>query len=309
MKYIRPGLLLCLALVFIFTLGCGRDEQYPYIALHIPEKQQNIKQNSKDKAKVLKIGMSTGMGYENGILNNESFTQAFSAATGLESQVTLRNSLSEINNLLAFGVVDVAITYATAYLWDKHNYHLEALAISRPPADGASENLIIMPVKSSVRSLYDLQGKTFAMTDPLSSAGGMYVYYLLNEINERPETFFKNFFYTANYEHTVDAVVTGMVEGAAVRNHTLTKMAKQDPALMQKLKIVGKSPPVEELVVIVRAEMNKDLKHKIQEAVLTMADDPDQENVLHALHIGGFRPVTGQDFIADAKIVKKVMHR
>lgn len=289
-------------LIAFSALGCGSQENYPHIDFNVPESVYNDYVKVKEGS-VLRVGMW-------GVLREPlyvEFANILGGFTDREGRVVLRRTLSEVNNQLAFGSVEVILTPATSYLWDKESYGLEAIAIGEPVNNEPSRSLIIVPYSSNAKSIADLKGKTFAMSDPLNNEGCAYLTYLLESEKEKPDTFFKNYFYTGDYKYTVEAVASGMVDGAMIENHALSRIASNDLTLAKKYKIIYTSPPMDGLVLVVRSNLDNRLKDKLQESVLKMGANPSGRQLLKDLGVSRFRKVKSGDFDTTSKIVNKVL--
>lgn len=303
----RKLCLLSLLIVFI-AAGCSEPDQYPYIDLSKPAKAAVALPDVQPKKEILKVGMITEMGAGNQ-LNYERFMESLAPYINRQVEIEWRRSYAELNNMLAFGSVDIALMPATSYLTDKDSYHFDAIAIGQPSGEETVNSLIIVPSSSRANDLSDLKGKTFAMMDPLSNASGMYLYFLLRQRGEMPDTFFKNYFFTYNSEDTIEAVASGMVDGAVVKNLTLSKLAQDNPLLRQKVRVIYTSPPLEDLVVVARCGLAAGLKQRFEQALFSAQNRPEGQEMLKKAELKQFRQVNNRDFVSTSRIVEKVIHR
>jgi len=102
---------------------------------------------------------------------------------------------------------------------------------------------LITSKASKINNFLDLQNKAFAFSDPLSNSGYFYPAYLLAKINQTPETFFSKFIFTYSHDNSLQAVLDGIVDGAAVDSLIYDYELSLNPNLIYKIKIIKKSPP------------------------------------------------------------------
>ncbi len=116
-------LLIYLMLVLLVMSGCGLQDQSAYIDLNRPEKITPTGAMTSPAAPVLNIGLT-------GIVKTSAhnhLAQALEELTRYKIKIIQRRTYTEINNLMAFGSVDAALTTANAYIFDKEHFHLEAV--------------------------------------------------------------------------------------------------------------------------------------------------------------------------------------
>jgi len=150
---------------------------------------------------------------------------------------------------------------------------------------------IITAAQAPIREIEGLRGKVFAFTDSLSNTGYLAPRYLLLKRNETVEGFFRKTIFTHSHDRSVEAVVKGLVDGAAVDSLVYDALAEAEPQLIAQLRIIDKSPPFGIPPVVVPKELSSNLKLQIQGILLAMHDDPEGREILRRLKIDRFIPV------------------
>lgn len=202
-----------------------------------------------------------------------------------------RATYAEINELVRTGQADVAFVCGGAFVEGEREGYLELLAA--PVVDGAMlyQSLLIVPAASPVQDLEGLRGRRFAFTDPLSNSGRLYIEYLLATRGEAPESFFGATIFTYSHDNSIQAVANGVVDGAAVDSLVYSALQEQDPTLMERVRVIHRSPPFGIPPVVIHPELDPQLKRALQRALLDLATDQNAAQILNRLGVDGFAAV------------------
>ena len=213
-----------------------------------------------------------------------------------------RRTYSEVNDLLRSGEVDVAFVCTSSYLIGKDQFGLELLVA--PQVDGESTNQakLIVPIDSTATKIEDLKGKVFAFTDPTSFTGRVYPTYLLHEIGETPEGFFKRTFFTYSHDDAIQAVADGLADGASVDSLVLAFAFKRQPALADQLYVIHASPRFGMPPVVVSPDTRPQLRAELESILLNMHTEPAGLLALQALDYDRFVNVSSEDYISASEI-------
>jgi phosphonate transport system substrate-binding protein len=207
-----------------------------------------------------------------------------------------RRTYSEVNDLVRRGEVDIAFVCTSSYLVGSKEFGMQLLAAPQVDGNVNYHALIIVPADSSARSMAGLRGKIFAFTDPISFSGRVYPTYLLHQMGEKAETFFSHTFFTYSHDDAIQAVATGMADGASVDNLVYDFALKRDPTLSARIRVIYTSPPFGMPPVVVSPDIRPQLRAQLNEALLNMHLDPDGRTALQALDYERFVQVSKDDY-------------
>jgi len=211
-------------------------------------------------------------------------------AENLQTRVNFieKDSYGEVNALLEEGRIDVAFVCGGPYIDGRDRFGLELLVA--PQVDGKSvyHSYIIVHKDSDIESFEQLKGKTFVFADPMSNSGKAYPAYLLKQMGETPETFFKEFFYSYAHDTSIRAVSAGMVDAGAVDSLVWNYMDRSGSVATKNTKIIKISPPFGIPPVVVRPTLQKDVKEKIKKLLLDMHQQAKGNAVLRKMLIDKF---------------------
>ncbi len=216
------------------------------------------------------------------------FIEYLSQRTGMNIVLKQRRKYAEINTLLKTGKAKFAYTCTGAYLSGRKEFGLEVLAVPVVNDRTTYNSYVIVKNESDYQKFWQLRGKVFAFTDPLSLSGKIYPAYLLETMHTTADEFFKKTFYTSSHQKSIESVAYGLADGAAVDSLIFDDMKRlHDPAI-EKVKIIRVSPPYGIPPVVVSPDTDKSLKQKMLSTLLKMKDDPEGMEILKKLNINKF---------------------
>ncbi len=207
---------------------------------------------------------------------------------GLIPELLPRSSYAEVNSMVRHHLADVAFVCSYAFVEGERDFGMEALAI--PVIGGRTEYFsnIVVRRESDAESLMDLRGKRFASADILSASGWLYPKSWLARQHEDPSSFFGEHLFVGGHDRSIQAVVEGYVDGAAVDSLVLDQLMAQRPELASQLKVIQRSPPFGMPPIVVSPDLAGDLKAHLLAAFLSMHESASGKRALKPLGIDRF---------------------
>ena len=199
-----------------------------------------------------------------------------------------RNTYAEVNNDLKTKNIDVAFVCGRPYTDGHDEFGLELLVAPQVNGKTVYHSYIIVRKDGPIKNFKGLQGKTFAFADPMSNTGKLVPTYMLVKMGETPDSFFKRYIYTSAHDRSVEAVASGIVDGAAVDSLIYDYLAHNTPEITSKTKIIEKSPPYGIPPVVVRRGLDPKLKERIRAILLDAHNDPEGQKILRGMIIDKF---------------------
>ncbi len=203
-------------------------------------------------------------------------------------ELVQRASYEEINDLIELGEVDIAFVCTGAYLLGVRDFEMRILAVPEINGGNTYQSWVIVPAASAAERFEDLRGATFAFTDPLSNTGRLYPLYLLQQRGETPESYFARTFFTFSHDAAIQAVASGLADGAAVDNLIFEYLLAREPELAQKVRIIHRSTDFGIPPVVVNPNIRPQLYSELQGLLLAMDESPEGRRVLETLGIDRF---------------------
>lgn len=211
--------------------------------------------------------------------------------SGKDLEFVQRKTYEEINELLGKGEIDLAFICSGPYAFTKARYGFVPLAVPEVQGSTSYRAYLIVNRDSPFHQLQDLKGQTFAFTDPDSNTGRLVPTFWLADLQQRPETFFKQIIYTYSHDNSILAVARGLVAGAAVDGLVWEYYQATNPIFTSKTRIIKKSEPYGIPPLVVSRHLPAAERERLQEALLSMHQDPEGKKILAGLLIDRFLPL------------------
>lgn len=276
--------ILILWVIVLILSGCSKPSS-PEIDL---TKIKPITVENTASEKPLKVAISSITSPSYSRIYYEDLLNYLSRHLQRPVQILQRRSYAEVNDLLRAGGVDVAFICTYSYVAGHEEFGLELLAAPQIDGKVTYRAYVIARTDSSINRFEDFRGRRFAFTDPMSTTGNLYPQYLLKQRGESAESFFRSHFYTYSHDNSIMAVVEGLADGASVESEIFNYLAMEKPQLTGQLKIIDRSPEYGMPPVVVRPDLDKDIKLKVQNILLNMHLDEEGKSILQRLRIERF---------------------
>lgn len=187
-----------------------------------------------------------------------------------------------------------SFTYALAH----SKLGVEVLA--RPEYfDGTStyHGLIFVRKDSDIRSAASMKGKRFAFVDKATTAGFLLplAYFGKNGVRDYRK-FLKETYFTGTHEDAIYEVLNRKADVGAAKNTVYYRLANSDPRILHELAVLARSPDVPENGLAMRSDLDQALKEKIEQALLSMHENPEGKRVLNQFGAKRFIETTDRDY-------------
>jgi phosphate/phosphite/phosphonate ABC transporter binding protein len=200
-----------------------------------------------------------------------------------------RGSYREISELLRQGKAEFAWVCGYPYVRNRSFMRLLAVPVFRGRPLYHSY-LIVPSVDVATQSILDLRGRVFAFSDPDSNSGYLYPNYRLITLQEQPQSFFAKSFFTWAHRKVVDAVAARVAEGGAVDGYVWETLARFDPDLTARTRVVARSPAFGFPPFVARSSLSEAEISRFRHVLTTMSEDRDGQQLLAELNLDGFTP-------------------
>lgn len=272
-------------LILVTILSACTSRQEPFIDLNA---LTPISPSASRDTLPLRVAVSAVISPQGTVESYAPLLEYIKANLGRPVELVQRSTYAEVNDLVEMGEVDVAFVCTGAYLIGELEFGMQILVAPVVNGEAAYHSWLIVPSDSPAQSITDLRGKTFAFTDPLSHTGRLYPTYLIYQMGERPETFFGRTFFTYSHDAAIQAVASGLADGAAVDSLIYTYLVQRESGLEKKLRIIHKSPPFGIPPIVVSPNIRPQLRAELQAIFLEMHKDPQGQDALAILDIDQF---------------------
>lgn len=213
-----------------------------------------------------------------------------------------------VENLLA-GRLEFAWICGYPYIRYRDRLALTAVPVYR--AQPTYRAYLIVPARDeSTKDIADLRKGVFAYADPDSNSGYLVPRFDLHERGLDSSTFFRKTFFTAGHRNAIEAVSTGLADGAYVDGYVWDTLARFSPEITGRTRVVTRSQPYGFPPIVAGPAATK-LNQQMQRVLVAMGDTAAAQPLLDRLNLDGFAaPQTGayDDIAAMAEALGEVRH-
>lgn len=148
---------------------------------------------------------------------------------------------------------------------------------------------LIVPAKDThTRSIEDLKGAVFAYADPLSNTGYLAPRFEVKQAGHDPATFFRRTFFTWSHRKAIEAVASGLAQGASVDSYVWQSLEKVNPGLTARTRVVKQSEAFGFPPFVANRSVSQADFDAMRAALLDMNHDLAGRALLAKLNLDGF---------------------
>jgi phosphonate transport system substrate-binding protein len=139
---------------------------------------------------------------------------------------------------------------------------------------------LIAGADKGISKVEDLKGKTFARPDPLSTSGWIIPMLTMRAAGVNPEKDLKEIVDAGSHDSVVAAVYNGEVDAGATYVDARTRIEKEHPDVMEKVKVIGLTEDIPNDGVQFHPSIPKEMRDKIVKALLEIAQTEEGKEAL-----------------------------
>jgi phosphonate transport system substrate-binding protein len=154
---------------------------------------------------------------------------------------------------------------------------------------------VIVRRESRFREFDDLRGATWCFNEPLSQSGYGVARHRLVELGQTGG-FFGHVVGSGYHSRSICLVRSGEVDASAIDSHVLALEAREDPSLLDDLRVIDVLGPSTVQPVVAADRLPEGLRNGVRRALLGMASDPAARPWLARGMIERFAPVDDSSY-------------
>lgn len=279
--------LLLSLLITALLAGCGgvQSAALPFIDLSV---RTPLPQVAPAELAHLRIGVAAILSPQGTVTSYGKLADYLAEKLGRPVDLLQRRTYAELNAMVEESQVELAFICTNAYVVGNEQFGMELLLAPEINGESVYYSQLIVPAGSAAQSMADLRDRVFAFTDPMSFTGRIYPIYLLQQMGETPERFFRRTFYTYSHDRAIEAVADGVADSAAVDSLVLDYALQRNPALASHIRIIHTSEAFGIPPVVVPPTLPPRQKAQLRDLLLAMHTDAAGQAVLRELGIDRF---------------------
>jgi len=259
---------------------------------------------------VLTIGLIPSEDSQAMIKSSQLVLDQLQQRLGMPVKPFVATDYNGVIEALRAGKLDVAYLGPFSYVLANQIADAEAfaVAVTRKTSSSAYHSVVIARDDSGIRSLQDLQGKTFAFVDPSSASGHLFPKAGLEEAGHDPKALFSRVIFSGSHDASILAVENRKVDAAAVADRILASAVQNGQVKQQDFHVVWTSPDIPESPMVWRKDLDPQLQAKLRTAFAEIKDVPWGDQGM----LDGFQPTrdAAYDVVRDtAKVLDLDLRR
>jgi phosphonate transport system substrate-binding protein len=216
-----------------------------------------------------------------------------------------RSTYREIMEMLLEEELDYA--WICGYPFVLFRQRLRLLAVPIYQGEPLYQSYLIVPeTDTDTGSILGLRDKVFAYSDPDSNSGYLVPQFQLHALGEDRNNFFRRSFFTWAHQKVVEAVARGLADGGAVDGYVWDTLAKVNPELTSRTRVVMKSKKFGFPPFVARHGVDNSEFRKMKNVLTSMPNDTTGRALLQRLNLDGFGQGNDQLFDGIAELVEAV---
>lgn len=196
--------------------------------------------------------------------------------------------------------VDIAFVGPATYVKLVDRYAAKPL-LARLEIDGKPtfQGMIIVAKNSSIRTLSDLAGKSFAFGDPDSTMSHLVPRYMLWQAGVEIDKLATHAF-LSNHDNVALGVLMGDFDAGAVKEEVFYHYQNRG------LKMLEATPPISEHLFVAKDTLSPDMTEKLRNALYGLNNDPEGRSAMRAIKGNITGMVAADDSHYDS--LRKILH-
>lgn len=291
-----------LSIILIFLIGCNDSKEYKKVKIKAELKEditENISSNHTIKIAISPIFSPTYL-----FKYYFQFINYLQDKSDLNIKPIFGQNYWSVNQLIKNKKVDVAFICTGAYFDVKQD--CDILVVPQINNKITYKSYIIVSKDSRIDNFNDLENKSFAFTDPLSLTGYYYVKYRLLSMGRSEDNFFSKVIYTNSHNNSVKVVAEKIVDGACVDSLVFERMLKEGSIYIKNIKVVERSISFGIPPIVVNKNIDKNIRHKLQNIFLNMHRDKEGKKILRDMSINKFILPPDNLYLSVNKVLKYI---
>ncbi|WP_240420664.1 phosphate/phosphite/phosphonate ABC transporter substrate-binding protein [Paenibacillus periandrae] len=208
-------------------------------------------------------------------------------------KLSIDTNYNSVHEALKSKTIDISFLPPSGYVLAHDKHHsadilLQALKFGIDAETGRStskltdfyQSMFIVKADSSICTLEDLKGKKIGWQAETSAAGYVYPADLLKSKGIDPKQDIQGSVFKG-HDKSIIAVLNGQVDAAAVFQDARNIVKIDYPDVMSTTRVLAMTDKLPNDTVVVRPDMTPEWKHKIQDAFISLGQDPLGKKIIY----------------------------
>ncbi len=218
----------------------------------------------------------------------EDFTQYLSEQSGYPMKVFFAKDYSGLSDMLRKNPEAVAWTCGSPYVEDQKADGQQLIAVPLFENEPTYHSMVISLRGRPEKKLRDFNGQVLAYSDLRSNSGYVAPHHHLKLQEVNTDLFFKIKINAHNHVGSIEAVLGGLADVAAVDEYVLVEFQRKNPEAAKELQILEKLGPFPFTPIVAGNKVKQSILDKLQHTLLTMSTTRQGRDLLIRFGLDGF---------------------
>ena len=305
MATINAKRLVGLSLTILLLTACASQRPVERISLSEVAPSEAVAADASLETTPIRMAAASIISPQETVRTYGAFFAYLGDRVGRPVEVVQRKTYEETYDLLRYGTLEIAMV--CTYIFALGHEELGLQVLGAPEVNGKAEyqSFVITRADSGIVRFEDLAGRRFAYTDPLSTSGRVYPLARIRGLGRDPGAFFSSTTFTYSHDNSIQAVVQGLVDGAAVDSLVFDQWVQLNPDLGAELRVIDRSESMPSPPIAVTQSLDPELREEFRRALLDMHKDPEGVKILEALGVDRYVPQDESEYAIVHKMARE----
>jgi phosphonate transport system substrate-binding protein len=218
------------------------------------------------------------------LFNGNQIARMLSTVLGIPVEAVVSTSFVAAVEAMCAGRADIGALNPFSYVLAHDKCGVEVAAISVRFGLPYYRAQISVGADTGITKVEQLKGKRFAFVDPASTSGYLFPAAMLKKMGYDPDKFFGQTVFAGSHPNVILAIYRGQVDGGTTFEDARTNVQQQFPDVLDKVKPIAFTDPIPNDTWSVSATLPPDLKAKIKDRLLRIAQTAEGKEALKGLY-------------------------
>lgn len=241
------------------------------------------------------------------VLRYRELSEYLSEQLGVEVKLTIMSRYGEAVKRFRSLHLDGAVLSAFTTMLAINDLGLTPVAsLVREDGSYTSMGIILVRKDSGITNVNDMRNKSVVFVDPSTTEGYVFAraFFRSGGVDDLG-TYFNRYYFSGSHASAVYAVLDGRAEVGAAKNTVYDKLVSRDPSIANELHIIAQSPPVPEITLCVKNDLDPQLMDKLRASLLKMDQTVEGHRVLRLMEAKRFTLTGPDDFTIVSELLQE----
>lgn len=236
----------------------------------------------------------------------EALANMLGKAAGYPLQVQFAKSYSALSDGLRNDPYAIGWTCGAPFVEDHIRDGQQLIGVPLFRGQPTYHSLIITRQGRPEKSLLDFKGQVLAYSDSRSNSGYIVPAYELSLAGFSIEHYFRLLLHAGNHERSIEALMNGLADVAAIDEYVWVEYLKVHPAAATTLHEIARLGPFPFTPIVAGQAVSGERIAQLQQALLSLSSRPAGQQLLQSFGLDGFSKQTADFYLPIEKMLRQL---